>query len=522
MRVADVHRADQEKRRRRIGGCGHVAMALLACAGAGFQTDRAAAVDSPLQTFDLHSSTPWAESGSLDVLGLVPASNATPARIKAVGRLNGGDDPGDATLGMGGVDLSWRPDKRISIAMIAGGMMDRFDGGGSDPTGRKPRSAFRDPLARDPLGSLAGRTAAFDGLDFGGFSAAAVKPFDHGRAMRVSTKRDRLQSMFMATRAIMRPADGTSIGFIATHGGSLEEDRSLFGVDLGHEIGGHRVDLWFQQSLGSLEEDDVSTQDRMALGASLGGSIASLRYRLGWRQVGESFESGLGSSGSGGVNSLLGSLDWGAPISGLSFIERVEIGVAAIVDADADFDPNKVDIEIDAIRFVGSAGHRIELGMIQKMRPDLITGEGLSSQEQYRVAVVSDPSLPLKLQGQVDLGEHHSDSAARWNGSARWTPGGGFHLGGSVRAESRTDEIELRETLQTSIESGFSLGQDAAFRSSLGFDSARDRLSLGHSLGLTLQTNAALSIRLEQQLPVTTDSQEPVQIRASIGGKFEF
>ena len=132
------------------------------------------------------------------------------------------------------------------------------------------------------------------------------------------------------------------------------------------------------------------------------------------------------------------------------------------------------------------------------------------------------PTAPLKLKGQVDLGESGSDAAAIWNGAARWTPGGGFHLGGSVRAESRTDDRELRETLLTSIDGGFQVGQHAAVKSSLGFDSARDRLSLGHSVGWSLQNNASLSIRFEQQLPIMAGADESIHIRASIGGKFEF
>ena len=156
------------------------------------------------------------------------------------------------------------------------------------------------------------------------------------------------------------------------------------------------------------------------------------------------------------------------------------------------------------------------------MRGDPIENQGLSSQERYRVAVVSDPAAPLKLQGQVDLGEHGSDTTATWNGAARWNPGGGFHLGGSVRAESRSDEIELSETLRTSIDGGFQMGRHASFRSSFGFDSAKDRLSVGHSVGWALQSNATLSIRIEQQLPIATSSLDPMTVRATVGGKFEF
>ena len=91
-----------------------------------------------------------------------------------------------------------------------------------------------------------------------------------------------------------------------------------------------------------------------------------------------------------------------------------------------------------------------------------------------------------------------------------------------MRAESRTDDIEFRETILTSIDGGFTVGGDAAFQSSMGFDSARDLLSVRHSVGWSFQRNAALSIRLEQQLPISTASAETVQIRASIGGKFDF
>ena len=517
MRVGVVHRADHESPRRGIAGGVRVAMAMLLCGWTWSETELMAATTPPYPSLELQPSTPWSDAGSLDILELVPTSTSTPPKIEAIGRLNGRADPNDGTLGMGGVDLSWRPDERISIAMIAGGMMDRFDEGDVRGSGLDADSGSRDPLAL-----LGGRTSAFDGLDFGGFSATSVTPFDSGRAMTPSTNEDRLRSMFMATRAIVKPGDGTSIGFVATHGGSMEPDRSLVGVDLGQQIGNHRVDVWIQQSLGSMREDAISNEDRMALGASLGGSIDSLRYRVGWTQIGESFESGLGRSGSGSANSLLGSMDWKVPIRSLNLIDRVEIGVAAVVDADAEFDPNKVDIKVDAIRFVTNEGHRLELGMVQQLRPDAIDGVGLSSQERYRMAVVSDPSSPFKVQGQVDLGEQGSGSNAIWNGTARWNPGGGFHLGGSVRAESRNEDLELRETILTSIDGGFKVGGDAAFQSSMGFDSARDRLSVRQSVGWSFQNNAALSIRFEQQLPISTASTDPVQIRASIGGKFEF
>ena len=517
MRVGVVHRADHETHQRGIAGRVPVVVVMLMCSCAWFETALVAAVTPPYPALELHPSTTWTESSSLDVLELVPASTSNLPKVQAIGRLNDGNDPTDGALGMGGVDFSWRPDERISIAMIAGGMMDRFDESDFHVPGLGSGSE-----SADPLGSLAGRTSAFDGLDFGGFSATNVSPFDSGRAMTSSGNDDRFRSMFMATRAILKPADGTSIGFVATHRGAMEDERSLVGFDLGQEIGDHRVDIWMQQSLGSMQQDKVSNEDRMALGASLGGSIDSLRYKVGWSQVGESFDSGLGRSGATGVNSILGSMDWKLPTQGLSFIDRVELGVAAIVDTDADFDPNKVDIKIDAIRLVTNAGHRIELGMVQQLRPDLIDGVGFSSHERYRVAVVSDPASPLKLQGQVDLGEHGANAAATWNGAAHWNPGGGFHLGGSVRAESRTDDIEFRETLLTSIDGGFAVGEDASFQSSMGFDSARDLLSVRHSVGWSFQSNAALSIRLEQQLPISTASSEPVQIRASIGGKFEF
>lgn len=519
MRVVAVHRADHGLLRRFIVGFGGPALfSLLGLAGYS-ATDVQAAGDPPLAAYDLFPNAPWARSDSLDILELSAPDTATPARIGGVGRLSGSDDPTDSTLGVGGVDLAWRPDDRISVAMIAGGVMDRFDRSGFDPAGMEPD--FRSDRS-DPLGSLAGRSTAFDGLDFGGFSAADVIPFDAGRAMAPVATEDRLRSMFLATRAVLKPVDGTSIGFIATHGGSVEEDRSLIGVDLGQKLGSHHLDVWFQQSLGSIQDDAVSSQDRMALGASIGGSVDRLRYSVGWRQVGEAFDSGLGRSGSGGANSVLGSVDWSVPISGLDFIDRVELGVAAAIDADAEFDPNAVNIEIDAIRFVTSMGHRVELGMVQELKPDPLDGEGLSSTERYRVAVVSDPSADLKLHGRVDLGEYSSDTAATWNGAARWNPGGGFHIGGSVHAETRTDEIELRETLRTSVDGGFHVGEHAAVQSSLGFDAARDRLSLGHSVGWSFQSNAKVSIRVEQQLPIMSSASEALQVRATIGGKFEF
>ena len=517
MAVGDVQCAEPREPRRFLAASRRVASIPFAGVVAWFVAVPAAASAPPAPAFDPLGDSSWHEIGSLDILDVRPPSAATAPRITGIGRVTGGQDPDDAVLGTGGVDLSWRPDDRISVAMIAGGMMDRIDEGGFNHA----RSSFEvEPI--DPLESLAGRSKAFDGLDFGGFSASPVSPFDSNRVMTPVMAEDRLRSMFLATRAIVRPLDGTSIGFIATHGGSVENDRSLVGFDLGQRIGTHRVDVWFQQSLGSQDQDEISGQDRMALGASLGGSLDSLRYKVGWRQIGDAFESGLGRSGTASANSLVGSLDWALPIEGLPLLARVELGVSAAMDADAEFDADLVDIEIDAIRFISRKGHRLELGMVQQLRPDLVDGEGLVSSERYRVAVQSDPSAALKLRGQVDLGEHGSDTSAMWNGAARWNPGGGFHIGGSVRAESRTDDIEMRETILTSIDGGFKVGRHASINSSLGFDAARDHLSLGHSLGWAIQNNASLSLRVEQQLPITGSSADSLNVRASIGGRFTF
>ena len=453
---------------------------------------------------------------SLDVLELVAPSVSTPARLGTFGRMERSLEPTQGTIGMGGVDLSWRPDDRLSIAMVAGGAMDALDRNRIDLSLVAP-----EPWPGDPVSSMGGRTSAFDGLDFGGFNAGAISPFDSGRVMAAPIAGDRLRSTFLATRAVVKPLDGTRVGFVATHGGVTGVERSVVGMDLGQQIGGHRVDVWFQQSLGASDLES-SGRDRLALGASICGSLDALRYAVGWSQVGMDFESGLGRSGSGSTNSFAGRFDWSLPLGGLAFLDRVEFGVAAAVDADEEFDPNLVDIKVDAVRLVTTKGHRVELGMVQELRAEEIGPREFNSVERYRVAVVSDPSAALKIRGQVDLGDSQDQASCAWNGSARWTPGGGVHIGGSVRAEARTDDREFKDTLLTSLDGGFDIGDDAVFRTRVGLDAGRDRLTMGHSLGWELEANASLSISLEQELPMMSSPDESMLVRARIGGKFDF
>ena len=520
MRSSVVYCADRRSRRSSILRGDGVATLVLSVGATLLGSSAAAATTPPLPVLD--ASSPWVAGANLDILELVGPARSTPATLNAFGRLRGEHDPFDGTLGRGGIDLSWRPDRSLSVAMVAGGAMDAIDGdriGGG--TGSGIGFASIEPWPSDRISPLQSRSTAFDGLDFGGPNASAVNPFDSNRVLADTDAGDRLQSTFVATRAIMRPSDATSIGFVATHGGGADSNCSVVGVDLGQEIGSHRIDVWFQQSLGA-REVEAADGDRTALGASLAGSIDSLRYSLGWRRIGTDFKTGLGRSAQTGTSTISGRFNWSAPLVGLSLLERVEVGVSAEVDTDSELEPSKVGIELDAVRLVTTGGHHLEVGLVHELRPDGSEENELVSFERYRVALVSDPSSPIRLRGQVDLGESSSPTSAVWNGSARWTPGGGFHLGGSVRAESRSDDLELRETLKTSIDGGFGVGQDAVFRSSLGLDSFSDRLSLGHSIDLSLNANAAISVSIEQQVPMVPSPTETVMTRARIGGKFTF
>lgn len=516
MRSSVVHCADRTARGSSILRGGGLASLLVGSILLG--SSAVAATTPPVLVLD--ASSPWSEGETLDILELVDPARSTPATLGAFGRLRSGHDPLDGTLGRGGVDLSWRPDRSLSVAMVAGGAMDAIDGHRIG-SGIGPGVASIEPWPSDRISSLEGRSTAFDGLEFGGSSATAVNPFDSNRVLADTDSNDRLQSTFVATRALMRPSDGTSIGFVATHGGGADSNCSVVGVDLGQEIGSHRIDVWFQQSLGAREAEGADG-DRTALGASLAGSIESVRYSLGWRRIGTEFKSGLGSSGQTGTSTISGRFNWSVPLAGISLLERVEVGVAAEVDTDSELEPSHVGIELDAVRLVTTGGHHVEVGMVHELRSDGSEESELTSFDRYRVALVSNPSSPIRLRGEVDLGESSSPASAVWNGSARWTPGGGFHLGGAVRAESRTDDLELRETLKTSINGGFGVGKNVVFRSSLGLDSFSDRLSLGHSLDLSLNTNAAISVSIEQQLPMVSSPTETVMTRARIGGKFTF
>lgn len=509
-----VHRADRTARGSIVSRGGGFASIVLV-GGVVLLGSPASAVDDP-PILQIDPTSPWDRGETLDILEVVAPARSTPATLGAFGRLRSEHDPFDGTLGRGGIDLSWRPDDRLSVAMVAGGAMDTLDQNRPGPDRASP-----DPGPRDLISSLGGRSTAFDGLDFGGSSASAVAPFDPNRLLANADSHDRLRSTFVATRAIMRPTDGTSIGFVATHGGDPASDRSVVGVDLGQKIGSHRVDVWFQQSLGATEEA-ATDGDRSALGASLAGSVESLRYSVGWRRIGSDFKSGLGRSGKTGMNTISGRFDWSTSIAGFALLERLEVGVSAEVDADGDLEPSHVGIEVDAIRLVTTGGHRLEVGMVHELRDQGDEAEELASFERYRVAIVSDPSSPIRLRGQVDLGETSGPASAIWNGSARWTPGGGFHLGGSLQAESRSDDLELRDTVRTSIDGGFQVGTGAVFSSRLGLDAFNDRISVGHSLGWSLKANASISVSIEQQMPLVASPTETVMTRARIGGRFTF
>ena len=110
----------------------------------------------------------FAPESTLDILQATAPVRTTGPRLQGFGRVLAADDPSAAALGTGGVDLSWRPDDRLAIAMVAGGGLDRLD------RSRIDTSLLAEDWPTDPVRALRAGPTSFNGLDFGGWNAAAV------------------------------------------------------------------------------------------------------------------------------------------------------------------------------------------------------------------------------------------------------------------------------------------------------------------------------------------------------------
>jgi hypothetical protein len=511
---------------------------LIAAISIGSSVSGSILATSSVGGFDLDGIHLPVDPGSianhpdLDILDLVKRPQTTPPVIDGFGRIEPPSDAEDGDLGIGGLELAWNPEDLFSVAVVVGGRMGAIDRGWSGP-----EFAETDTPLDDPITGLTGAPTAFNGLGFGGVFGGETNPFESNRVFTPSRAEDDLGAAFVATRAKFRPSEETSFGFVATRGGASDADTSLLGFDFSQKIGGHQVDAWMQQTLGSSEQMEVES-DSSAIGASLGGDLLGLRYTVGWRRIGDGFESGLGTSGVRGSHAMIGRLEGGLPIDVVPFLQRCEFAIKARMDTDLELDPNAIDFDIDAIRLVAKTGERIEFGLRQSKRitrlefpgPEDDSDNGSETRtetetethDRYRVGISSDPRRPIRWQGQVDFGDAEASTLTTWKGGARWSPGGGVQIGGTLAADRSLDDRRLNETLRAAVDGGFGIGRMATVRSRFGYDGSNSRITLGHAIGWTLDHQASISVSVEQDLPVIAAEGRNSVLRARLSGRFEF
>ena len=219
---------------------------------------------------------------------------------------------------------------------------------------------------------------------------------------------------------------------------------------------------------------------------------------------------------------MSGTLDWGIDLVDLPLVRRWEFGVRARYDTDLDFDAGTLGLDIDATRLLMENGDRIEFGLRQTRRQDRLDLDEPETHDRFRLAVISDPSKSVRWRSEVAFGDPEGTVGTAWKGSARWSPGGGFDLGGTVKVDRPIDGRETRETMQTAVDGGFRIGNATDIRSRVNYDAGEQRISLGQGIGFRLDHAASVSITIEQKLPSTRDIDQLAEFRARIGGRFEF
>ena len=459
---------------------------------------------------------------ALDLLLREDQRSETMPKVNGFGRVNGVEDPACGILGIGGVDLDWRPSRTLSVAVVAGGRIDRSRAFESERTAASS-SPF---LERDAWAGpkLASRSSAFDGLAFGGESAAEANPFAGERLFATPAEARGLERNFFATRAVFRPADGSSIGLIATRGGGLTGDSSLFGFDLDQRIAGQRVQAWVQHAMGDAAEDEQDT-DRSAVGASIDGSLGGVKYGVAWRRLGEHFDSGLGRTGTAGTHAITGRMGWSLPLEGMPFVKSWEFGVRTRFDTDLQLESRSIDLSIDAARFQMETGDRISFGIDQRIRTAVKPFEDdfTDRRERFRVGIDTNPSRPFQFGGSIAFGDPVGVVETSWRGGARWKAAPGLDLSGEVAIDRRIDGIAAGDTLRTALNGRARIASDMTLAGRFGFDAGRERVSLGQEIGFRIARNASLSMRLDQDVPFQSKvgGGRPV-LRASVRGSFEF
>jgi len=479
------------------------------------------ATHSSLVKLPLNGRLAEPQRRDLEVLDLIlreEINDESIPRVGAFGRIAGVEDPTRGTLGIGGIDLDWRPSQTLAVAVVAGGQIDASD---AFRTPDRGSAGWRTdaPNLHEPV-RLANRSVAFDGLGFGGESAADASPFVNDQLFSTPSRASGLERNFIATRAVLRPSAGSSFGFVATRGGGLNGDASLLGCDVDQTIGGQRIQAWIQHAMGDSGNAEVQT-DRSAIGASMGGVIGSVKYGIAWRRLGDGFESGLGRVGAIGSHAMLGRMGWSIPLEGLGFLKSWEFGIRTRVETDLEFDPRSMDLVIDAARFLTATGDQLHFGIEQNRRIDADQGSE-DQRERFRMGINTNPSRPLRLMGSVAFGDPVGVVDTAWQGVARWQATPGIELGTAIAFDHRIDGIASGDTLRTSFDGRAKLDAWATVAARITFDAAQERISLGQEIGLRVARDATISLRIDQALPSNRDSQSRPALRASIKGSFRF
>ncbi|MAD20227.1 MAG: hypothetical protein CMJ52_08600 [Planctomycetaceae bacterium] len=458
---------------------------------------------------------------ALDLLLRDERSSEARPRVNGFGRVSGIDDPARGTLGVGGVDLDWRPSRTLSVAVVAGGRIDRSRAFELQPTDVPSSLDLEREDRKRP--NLASRSSAFDGLAFGGESAAEANPFVADRVFSTPSAARGLESNFLATRAIFRPADGSSFGIIATRGGGVTGDASLLGFDLDQRIAGQRVQAWVQHAMGDGPEEGRDA-DRSAVGASIDGDLGGVKYGVAWRRLGEDFDSGLGRTGDAGTHAITGRMGWSLPLEGMPFIKSWEFGVRTRFDTDLQFESRNMDLSIDAARLRTVTGDRISFGIDQRIRtaPPTLENEFTDRRERFRVGIDTNPGRPFQFGGSIAFGDPIGVVETSWRGGARWKAAPGLDFSGEIAIDRRVDGIAAGETLRTAVNSRARIASDTTIAARLGFDAARERVSMGQEIGFRIARNARLSMRLDQDLVIPGNADARPVFRASVRGSFDF
>ena len=458
---------------------------------------------------------------ALDLLLRTDQRAETMPKVSGFGRVSGVEDPARGTLGVGGVDLDWRPSRTLSVAVVAGGRIDRSRAFESERLNGDPSSFLEFEDRTGP--KFASRSTAFDGLAFGGESAADANPFAADRVFSTPTEARGLEQSFFATRAVFRPADGSSIGVIATRGGGTTGDSSLFGFDLDQRIAGQRVQAWVQHAVGE-DVDDARDADRSAIGASIDGDLGGVKYGVAWRRLGEDFDSGLGRTGAAGTHAITGRMGWSLPLEGMPFIKSWEFGVRTRFDTDLQLESRRIDLSIDAARFRLASGDRISFGIDQRIQTAStnLADDFTDRRERFRVGIDTNPARPFQFGGSIVFGDPVGVVDTSWRGGARWKAAPGLDLSGEIAIDRRIDGIAAGDTLRTALNGRARIASDMTIAARFGFDAARERVSLGQEIGFRIARNASLSMRLDQDLAFQNATDARPVLRASLRGSFEF